>query len=103
MISYKFWRWTKKKILLEYLPQVNTCLYIFQVTLLINNAGVVSGQYLLDTPDHLIQRTFDVNVLAHFWVRAFLTYFNENSATHSTQFHTLTQVLTVRNFFFSII
>ncbi|XP_045451391.1 estradiol 17-beta-dehydrogenase 11-like [Melitaea cinxia] len=44
-----------------------------RVNLLINNAGVVSGKYLLDTPDHLIQRTFDVNVLAHFWtVKAFL-------------------------------
>ncbi|CAH4035477.1 estradiol 17-beta-dehydrogenase 11-like [Pieris brassicae] len=43
------------------------------VSLLINNAGVVSGQYLLETPDHLIQRTFDVNILAHFWtVKAFI-------------------------------
>ncbi|XP_025834103.1 short-chain dehydrogenase/reductase family 16C member 6-like [Agrilus planipennis] len=39
-----------------------------QVTILINNAGVVSGKLLLETPDHLIQRTFDVNVLSHFWV-----------------------------------
>lgn len=43
-----------------------------QVSLLINNAGVVSGQYLLDTPDHLIQRTFDVNVLAHIWVSIYI-------------------------------
>lgn len=43
------------------------------VTILINNAGVVSGQLLLNTPDHLIQRTFDVNIIAHFWtVKAFL-------------------------------
>lgn len=43
------------------------------ITILINNAGVVSGYLLLDTPDHLIQRTFDVNVIAHFWtVKAFL-------------------------------
>lgn len=40
----------------------------FQITILINNAGVASGYLLLDTPDHLIQRTFDVNVIAHFWV-----------------------------------
>lgn len=40
-----------------------------QITLLINNAGVVSGRALLDTPDHLIERSFNVNVLAHFWVR----------------------------------
>uniref|UniRef100_V5GTC3 Short-chain dehydrogenase/reductase family 16C member 6 n=1 Tax=Anoplophora glabripennis TaxID=217634 RepID=V5GTC3_ANOGL len=43
------------------------------ITILINNAGVASGYLLLDTPDHLIQRTFDVNVVAHFWtVKAFL-------------------------------
>lgn len=39
--------------------------------MLINNAGVVSGRALLDTPDHLIERSFNVNVLAHFWVRPF--------------------------------
>lgn len=43
------------------------------VTILINNAGVASGHLLLDTPDHLIKRTFDVNAIAHFWtVKAFL-------------------------------
>lgn len=36
--------------------------------MLINNAGVVSGRALLDTPDELIERSFNVNVLAHFWV-----------------------------------
>ncbi|KAG7312159.1 hypothetical protein JYU34_001620 [Plutella xylostella] len=54
-----------------------------RVSLLINNAGVVSGQYLLDTPDHLIQRTFDVNVLAHFWtVKAFLPIMVEHNSGH---------------------
>ena len=38
------------------------------VTMLINNAGVVSGKHLLKCSDASIQRTFDVNVLAHFWV-----------------------------------
>ncbi|CAG4956710.1 unnamed protein product [Parnassius apollo] len=53
------------------------------VSLLINNAGVVSGQYLLDTPDHLIKRTFDVNVLAHFWtVKAFLPAMIEQNNGH---------------------
>lgn len=36
------------------------------VDILINNAGVVSGSYFLDTPDELNQLTFDVNVLSHF-------------------------------------
>jgi all-trans-retinol dehydrogenase (NAD+) len=39
----------------------------------VNNAGVVSGARLLDIPDEKIRRTFEVNVLALFWVtRAFL-------------------------------
>lgn len=46
-----------------------------QVTILINNAGIVSGKPLLDTPDHLIQRTFDVNIISHFWVSLRLPQF----------------------------
>ncbi|XP_071442677.1 short-chain dehydrogenase/reductase family 16C member 6-like isoform X2 [Hetaerina americana] len=43
------------------------------VRILINNAGIVSGKNLLDTPDVMVQKTFDVNVLAHFWTaKAFL-------------------------------
>lgn len=37
--------------------------------MVINNAGVVSGKPLLDCSDAAIQRTFDVNVIAHFWVK----------------------------------
>ena len=37
--------------------------------MVINNAGVVSGKPLLHCSDQSIQRTFDVNVLAHFWVK----------------------------------
>ncbi|XP_030751720.1 estradiol 17-beta-dehydrogenase 11-like [Sitophilus oryzae] len=56
---------------------------IGDVTLLINNAGVVSGSLLLDTPDHLIKRTFDVNIIAHFWtVKAFLPRMIENQHGH---------------------
>ena len=32
-----------------------------------NNAGIVSGTSLLDTPDAKIIKTFEVNALAHFW------------------------------------
>ncbi|KAL1498163.1 hypothetical protein ABEB36_009005 [Hypothenemus hampei] len=53
------------------------------VTLLINNAGVVSGSLLLDTPDYLIKRTFDVNIISHFWtVKAFLPSMIENEHGH---------------------
>lgn len=44
-----------------------------RVDILINNAGIVQGKPFLEADDALIQRTFDINVLAHFWtVRAFL-------------------------------
>ena len=39
------------------------------VTVLINNAGIVSGKKFLDCSDGLIQKTFEVNTLAHCWVR----------------------------------
>ncbi|EDW36787.1 GL25873 [Drosophila persimilis] len=53
------------------------------ITLLINNAGVVSGLHLLDTPDHLIERSFNVNVMAHFWTtKAFLPKMIENDRGH---------------------
>ncbi|CAJ0966286.1 unnamed protein product [Ranitomeya imitator] len=37
------------------------------VSLLLNNAGVVSGHHLLECPDELIERTMMVNCHAHFW------------------------------------
>lgn len=53
------------------------------VTLLINNAGVVSGLPLLDTPDYLIERSFNVNVLSHFWTtKAFLPHMIEKDHGH---------------------
>lgn len=40
-----------------------------QVDLLINNAGIVSGHTFLDNPDEMVEQTFKVNTLAHYWVR----------------------------------
>lgn len=38
------------------------------VTILVNNAGIVQGKELLEAADHLLHRTIDVNVKAAFWV-----------------------------------
>lgn len=38
------------------------------VSLLVNNAGIVTGKKLMDCADEDILATFDVNSLAHFWV-----------------------------------
>ncbi|XP_066940073.1 short-chain dehydrogenase/reductase family 16C member 6-like isoform X2 [Macrobrachium rosenbergii] len=44
-----------------------------KVDILVNNAGIVSGKNFLEVPDHHVERTFNVNVLSHFWtVKAFL-------------------------------
>ena len=51
--------------------------------ILVNNAGVVSGARLLDLSEDAIRRTFDVNVLALFWVtRAFLPAMVEANRGH---------------------
>ncbi|UJR31058.1 hypothetical protein I4U23_018568 [Adineta vaga] len=53
------------------------------VTMVINNAGVVSGKILVDCSDASIQRTFDVNVIAHFWIlKAFLPWMLEHNHGH---------------------
>jgi all-trans-retinol dehydrogenase (NAD+) len=56
---------------------------IGNVTMVINNAGVVSGKHIVDCSDASIQRTFDVNVIAHFWIiKAFLPSMLENNHGH---------------------
>jgi all-trans-retinol dehydrogenase (NAD+) len=53
------------------------------VDVLINNAGIVSGQPVMEATDEGIQRTFAVNVLAHFWTtRAFLPAMAERNRGH---------------------
>ncbi|XP_044280216.1 epidermal retinol dehydrogenase 2-like [Varanus komodoensis] len=43
------------------------------VSILINNAGIVTGNMFLECPDSLIEKTMEVNAMAHFWtVKAFL-------------------------------
>ena len=43
------------------------------VSILVNNAGVVTGRTFLDCPDKLIKLTMDVNTTAHFWtIKGFL-------------------------------
>ncbi|KAK7062983.1 hypothetical protein SK128_027694, partial [Halocaridina rubra] len=43
------------------------------VDILINNAGIVTGKNFLQASDQLVERTFSVNIMSHFWtVKAFL-------------------------------
>ncbi|MBW00328.1 Epidermal retinol dehydrogenase 2, partial [Eschrichtius robustus] len=38
------------------------------VSILINNAGIVTGKKFLDCPDELMEKSIDVNFKAHLWV-----------------------------------
>ncbi|XP_077126635.1 epidermal retinol dehydrogenase 2 [Ranitomeya variabilis] len=43
------------------------------ITILINNAGIVTGKKFIDSPDALVEKTMQVNTMAHFWTyKAFL-------------------------------
>ncbi|XP_048214393.1 short-chain dehydrogenase/reductase family 16C member 6-like [Perognathus longimembris pacificus] len=53
------------------------------VTILINNAGIVTGKPFLDTPDDMIEKSFAVNVISHFWTcKAFLPAMIEANHGH---------------------
>ncbi|XP_009992112.1 PREDICTED: estradiol 17-beta-dehydrogenase 11-like [Chaetura pelagica] len=56
---------------------------IGDVTILVNNAGVITAADLLSTQDHQIERMFEVNILAHMWTtRAFLPAMMKNNYGH---------------------
>lgn len=38
------------------------------ISILVNNAGIVSGAKLLDIDDEKIIKSFEVNAISHFWV-----------------------------------
>lgn len=37
------------------------------ITILVNNAGIVGGKTFLELDDRIIQKTFEVNAISHFW------------------------------------
>ncbi|XP_032172385.1 epidermal retinol dehydrogenase 2 [Mustela erminea] len=53
------------------------------VSILINNAGVVTGKNFLDCPDELIEKALDVNFKAHLWTyKSFLPAMIANEHGH---------------------
>ena len=53
------------------------------VDILINNAGIVSGKSLLDCDDAMMEKTVQVNTIAHFWtLKAFLPSMMERNHGH---------------------
>ncbi|XP_056407916.1 17-beta-hydroxysteroid dehydrogenase 13-like isoform X2 [Hyla sarda] len=56
---------------------------IGDVDILINNAGVVFGVEFLQLQDHQIEKTFEVNILAHFWTtKSFLPAMMKKNCGH---------------------
>ncbi|KAH0615823.1 hypothetical protein JD844_026375, partial [Phrynosoma platyrhinos] len=59
---------------------------IGDVSILMNNAGVVAATDVLSIDDHDIQKIFEVNILAHYWViitiKAFLPKMMRNNHGH---------------------
>ncbi|XP_016161287.1 PREDICTED: 17-beta-hydroxysteroid dehydrogenase 13-like, partial [Ficedula albicollis] len=43
---------------------------IGDVTILVNNVGIITAADFLSTQDHQIEKMFEVNILGHMWVRA---------------------------------
>lgn len=53
------------------------------VSILVNNAGIVTGKKFMDAPDSLIEKTMEVNTMAHFWTyKAFLPAMMANDHGH---------------------
>ncbi|KAM4864864.1 epidermal retinol dehydrogenase 2 isoform 1-T2 [Thomomys bottae] len=53
------------------------------VSILINNAGIVTGRKFLDCPDELMEKSFEVNFKAHLWTyKAFLPAMVANNHGH---------------------
>lgn len=44
---------------------------IGNVTILVNNAGIMPTRPLLEQSEAEIKKTYDINVFAHFWVSCF--------------------------------
>lgn len=61
------------------------------ISILVNNAGVVTGKMFLNTDEKDITRTFNVNTFANFWVshfgtcRRFVNQFGDSASRRSTK------------------
>jgi len=53
------------------------------VTMLINNAGIVTGRHFMECPDELMIKTMEVNTISHFWtLKAFLGDMKQKNHGH---------------------
>ena len=59
------------------------------VTILVNNAGVISGKKFFQNSDEMIDLTFKVNTVAHFWVGVRHTLIHNHVYTSSSNTQTI--------------
>jgi len=53
------------------------------VTILVNNAGIVTGRDFMECPDELMIKTMEVNTISHFWtLKAFLGDMKQKNHGH---------------------
>jgi all-trans-retinol dehydrogenase (NAD+) len=68
------------------------------VSILINNAGFMAVKSLLDHTETDVRRTFDVNIIAHFWtIQAFLPRMIERNEGHIVGISSLSGIFGVHN------
>lgn len=68
------------------------------VTILVNNAGIMPAHDLLEHTEAEIKRIFDINVLAHFWMlHAFLPKMIEKNRGHIVAMSSMAGVLGFKN------
>ncbi|XP_013118278.1 short-chain dehydrogenase/reductase family 16C member 6 [Stomoxys calcitrans] len=67
---------------------------IGHVDILVNNAGIVCCKPFWDLPDRVIQNTYNINVISHYWtVKAFLPHMIENNSGHIVTVGSVTGML----------
>lgn len=68
------------------------------VTVLVNNAGILPCRRVVDQKPEEIRRTFDVNVLAHFWtLEAFLPTMVKKNHGHVVAIASMCGIIGIRN------
>ncbi|XP_017471425.1 PREDICTED: short-chain dehydrogenase/reductase family 16C member 6 [Rhagoletis zephyria] len=64
------------------------------VEILCNNAGVVCCRPFWDLPDRVIQNTYNINIISHYWtVKAFLPHMMQNNLGHIVTVGSVTGML----------
>jgi all-trans-retinol dehydrogenase (NAD+) len=68
------------------------------VTILLNNAGIMPQHQLLKHSEREIRSIFEINVIAHFWIfEAFLPKMMENNKGHIVALSSMAGILGLRN------